>query len=305
MDPDEAYRNLVRSLKGSSLLALPQTAAKVLQISKRPDAGPPEYAAAIGGDVGLTSQIMRFVNSSYFGFRHKVTTLQAALALVYGPVIRNFIVWNAVFAILPNPKCGPFDLNAICQDGLRRGIFARTLGAFFKGLDPEVLFLGALFQDLALPILAENWPLEYAAILGTRQDGNRRISELEQETFGWNHADAGSYLVIEWGFDPELADDIEGHIDPVPQGPYGATSPTELRNIITALSSLVPSVLDVDWYDAESFFQGYARIHRKGMPYPHDLFETVDFQVAEMAAIARLDHPPKTLTEFHRQYLAK
>jgi len=36
-----------------------------LQLSKDPDCGPAEFAVPIETDPGLTSQVLRFVNSSY------------------------------------------------------------------------------------------------------------------------------------------------------------------------------------------------------------------------------------------------
>ncbi len=302
---DEEYRKLTRKIKGACVLALPQSAAKILELAKDPDSGPPEFAAAISVDLGLTSQILRFVNSSYFGFRSKITTIQMALSLVYGRTIRNFILWNAVFALLPNPKCGPFELKKICQDAMRRGIFARALASYFMELDAEELFICAMFQDMALPVLAQTWPVEYAEILGARQKDGKRLSEFEQAKFGWDHAIAGAFLVHEWGFDDKFADSIEAHTKTDFRFDTHTATPAQLRNAIVAVSSFLPSVLDDEWTEADRFLEGYFRVHRKGIPYPDSLFRMIDQQVVEMMAIAQLEQVPKTLIDFHRQYLTK
>lgn len=301
---DEDYRKLTKKIKGACLLALPQSAVKILELSKDPENGPPEFSAAISTDLGLTSQILRFVNSSYFGFRHKITTIQMALSLVYGRTIKNFVLWNAVFALLPNPKCGPFELRKICQDSLRRGIFAKTVASYFEDIDPEEMLLGGMFQDMALPILAQTWPAEYTTILTRRQNEGKRLSELEQETFGWTHAVAGAYLVDEWGFGDEFADSIENHITPDFEFSAKTASVSQLRNAIVAVSSFLPSVLDGEWREADAFLQGYFRLHQKGMPYPDALFAQVDEQLTEMISIAQLDRISKSLVDFHREYVA-
>lgn len=302
---EDDYRKLTRKIKSACILALPQSAAKVLELSKDPNNGPPEFAAAISADLGLTSQILRFVNSSYFGFRNKITTIQMALSLVYGRTIKNFILWNAVFALLPNPKCGPFELKKICQDALRRGVFAKVLAGYLTELDPEELFLGGMFQDMALPILAQTWPVEYTEILNTRKIEGKRLSEIETAKFGWNHAEAGAFLIHEWGVGDQLAECIESHISPDFSVASSDAPLDTLRNAVVAVSAFLPSVLDQEWTEAEEFLQGFFRVHRKGMPFPDTLFETVDNQVVDMLKIAQLEQVPKSLVEFHRQYLAQ
>ncbi|MDR3109879.1 MAG: HDOD domain-containing protein [Planctomycetaceae bacterium] len=307
MISDKNYRKLTKKIKDSCLLALPQSAVKILELSKDPDNGPQEFSAAIATDLGLTSQILKFVNSSYFGFRHKITTIPMALSLVYGRTIKNFILWNAVFALLPNPKCGQFDLRKICQDALRRGIFAKIIASHIPDIDPDEMLLNAMFQDMALPILVQTWPAEYADILTRKQNEGKRLSELEQSVFGWTHAVAGAFLVDEWGFGDEFSACIENHL--APDFNFNANTATieQIRNTIVGISSFLPSVMDSEWDkdEADLFFQGYSRLHRPTMPRPDDLFEQTDQQITEMSEVVHLEEIPKSLVEFHKEYVTR
>ncbi len=56
---------------------------------------------------GLMGQVLKFVNSSYFGFSREITSITQALTLVGTRAITNFALWNAVFSVIPNPKFGP------------------------------------------------------------------------------------------------------------------------------------------------------------------------------------------------------
>jgi len=300
---DEQYRKMISRIKGASLLAFPQSAAKILELSKDERNGPKEFAAVITTDLGLTSQILRFVNSAFFSFRNKITTIQMALSLVYGRTIKNFVLWNAVFAQMPNPRCGPFELKKTCQDSLRRGLFARMLASHYTGLDPEELFLCALFQDMALPILAQTWQKEYEEILTRRQNENRRLSELENEKFGWNHADAGGFLVSEWGFTDDFADVIVEHIELDNDIDIKTCDPYMLRRAIVVLSGLLPSVVDEKWGDADAFFNLYARFTRTGLPLANVLFEQIEKQLPELAAISQIGPVTDSLHKYHQQWL--
>ena len=102
--------NLKELLQSAQLPALPQSAIRLLELSQNPDNGPVQYAAPIEADPGLTGQVLKFVNSSYFGFSREISNVKLAITLVGVRTIKNFSLWSAVFSLMPNPRCGPFDL---------------------------------------------------------------------------------------------------------------------------------------------------------------------------------------------------
>ena len=108
------------------LPALPQSAIRLLELSQDPANGPAEFAVPIEADPGLTGQVLRFVNSSYFGFAREISSIKLAITLAGIRTIKNFALWSAVFSLMPNPRCGPFDLKSLWQDSLRRALFARA-----------------------------------------------------------------------------------------------------------------------------------------------------------------------------------
>src|SRR6188768_2286722 len=133
-------------LSSAQLPALPQSAIRLLELSQNPDNGPAEFAQPIDSDPGLTGQVLKFVNSSYFGFSREISSVRLAITLVGIRTIKDLSLWRAVFSLMPNPKCGPFDLKALWQDSLRRALFARAFGRLLGLKDAEDLFAGALLQ---------------------------------------------------------------------------------------------------------------------------------------------------------------
>src|SRR5436190_24336306 len=115
-------------LSSAQLPALPQSAIRLLELSQNPDNGPTEFAVPIEADPGLTGQVLKFVNSSYFGFSREINSVKLAITLVGIRTIKNFALWSAVFSLIPNPRCGPFDLKTLWQDSSRRALFARHFG---------------------------------------------------------------------------------------------------------------------------------------------------------------------------------
>ena len=97
---------LEKLLGRAQLPALPQSAIRLLELSQDPDNGPAEFAVPIESDPGLTGQVLRFVNSSYFGFANEISSIKLAISMVGIRTIKNFAMWSAVFSLMPNPKSG-------------------------------------------------------------------------------------------------------------------------------------------------------------------------------------------------------
>ncbi len=283
-------------LSGAQLPALPQSAIRLLELSQDPDNGPAEFAVPIEVDPGLTGQVLRFVNSSYFGFSREISSVKLAITLVGIRTIKNFSLWSAVFSLMPNPKCGPFDLKALWQDSLCRGLFARSVGKQLGMKDAEDLFAGALLQDMAVPLLAKELADDYLELLEKRGNDGIRLSDLERERFGWTHAEAGGQLARGWNLPDAFADLIEHHteIDKLTDG--SAVDPGQAA---VALSSLLPSASSERWHEGKQFEMVYNAITGSDAQPIVELLAKTDTEFAEFAPVMKLSPPDKSLVEHY------
>lgn len=286
--------DLAQLTSNVQLPALPQSAVRLLQLSQDPNNGPAEFATPIEADPGLAGQVLKFVNSSYFGLARKVSNVKAAITLIGIRTIKNFTLWSAVFSLMPNPKCGPLQLKSLWQDSLRRAIFSRKFGKLM-GMkeDAEDLFASALLQDLAIPLLAKDLPQQYIRLIEARGTTHRRLSELEQELFGWTHADAGEMIARKWCLPENFADLLASHtkLQELLENPDATKG-----SLAVALSSHLPAVCDAEWYDANIFMTAFERLAPLGCSVEKTLDE-VDQGFAEFAPLLKLTAPTETLAK--------
>jgi HD-like signal output (HDOD) protein len=283
--------DLEKLLTGGQLPGLPQSAINLLQLSKDAKAGPAEFAKPIEADPGLTSQVLRFVNSSYFGFSREISGVRQAVQLVGIRTVKNFALWSAVFSLMPNPKCGPFDLKCLWQDSLRRALFARLVAKQLGVKDGEDAFVAALLQDMAVPVLAKAYPAEYQQLLEARENGKRRLSDLEREHFGMTHAEAAGHMARHWNLPESTARFVERHTS-VSELAAGTAEPEQLA---VTLSALLPACRDESWPELGSFDDHY----RKLLPAEPaaETLRRVDEDFAEMAPILKIASPKRSLLE--------
>ncbi len=281
-------------LAGAQLPALPQSAIRLLELSQDPENGPAEFAIPIEADPGLTGQVLRFVNSSYFGFAREISSIKLAITLVGIRTIKNFALWSAVFSLMPNPKCGPFDLKCLWQDSLRRGLFARAMGKILGLKDAEDLFAAALLQDMAVPLLAKELPEQYKKLIEARGNGHARLSDLEQAEFGWTHAEAAGVMARSWSLPEEFATYIEAHTKLDEWLPKAKTCPGQVS---VSLSSLLPPLNDAEWVEREKFLESYAKAAPAGAPSAEELLTQIDAEFTDFAPVLKLTVPKKSLAE--------
>jgi len=295
---ETSKKSLDEVLERSQLPALPGSAVKLLELSQDPTKGPRDFARPIEADVGLMGQVLRFVNSSYFGFSREISSVEQAISLVGIRPIKNFALWSAVFSIIPNPKIGGFDLKSLWMDSLRRAVFARAIGRAMRLSNAEELFSAALLQDMAIPVLLEALPEVYAKLVQRRSIEKIRLSTLEREVLGWDHAEAAAALCRTWHLPADFAKLIERH--PSVEELLGSGI-EDIDCACVAVAALLPACSDNEWAEQHDFFMGVSRVtaaHHIDFP---NLFLSVDRDFEEFAPLLGLPLPSKSLAVWFRE----
>jgi HD-like signal output (HDOD) protein len=290
--------DLEKVLASTKLPALPASAVKILELSQDPSKGPRDFAKPIEADGGLMTQVLKFVNSSYFGFTREIAGVEQAISLVGIRPIKNFALWSAVFSIIPSPKIGNFDLKSLWMDSLRRAVFSRVLGKAIHLSNAEELFTAALLQDMAIPILLEAFPEMYAEIVKRRADDQLRLSIIEREVLGWDHAEAAAALCRMWHLPIDFARLIERHTNYEELLELG----TEAADCaVVAIAALLPSCSDNEWTEQNEFFRAVSRVTSTHHIDFVDLFISVDTNFEEFAPLMHLTLPEKSLGVLFRE----
>ena len=156
-----------------------------------------ELSKLIASDVGLSTKVLSTVNSSYYGLRHKVNSVQHAVALLGIKRIRSLTIAFVVSQQLPTRVAG-FDRLTFWQSSVQRGVFAQHIAAeTAPGTEAEA-FTGALLQDMALPILLSQWSTHYLPVVELARSSGRPLNQVEDEQLSWNHAQAGAWMARNW-----------------------------------------------------------------------------------------------------------
>lgn len=197
-------------------LPVPREAAiRLINACTRSDVTSGELASLIAADPVLTAELLRLVNSAFFGLAHEVRSAARAVTILGQHALRNVVLCIAVRdALLPDALPG-LDPAQHWQDALRRAVSARLL-ARQLALDPEECFTIGLLQDFGLLVLFMRWP-EHAAqwprFLACDPDCRYAM---EQQLFSMTHDEVAAYLAQAWGLPDDMRDLLGRHHDWTP-----------------------------------------------------------------------------------------
>ncbi len=205
-DPRSELRKLIGNYELPSFSAAAVSTLSLL----RGNADMSQIVQRLMASPGLNVRILRTVNAAAFGLRHDVANLEHAANLLGRSRVELLVLTAAVNDSLPSPV--EIDTAGFWRTSARRACQARRLARVLDPSQETEAFTAALLQDLAVPFLAESWRNRYAAIYTQSiADDSSTLHEMEQEAFGYDHAQVGALMAETWDLPERLVTAIADH----------------------------------------------------------------------------------------------
>jgi len=207
----------VRGLRPADLPAPPATVVGVLRACADERSDSRKLAEVVARDPALSAEVLRIVNSAFFGFSRQIKTVAHAVTVLGERALRHYVLCLAVREALKPGAAPGLDTTPYWTASLRRAVAARLL-ARAASIEPEEAFTVGLLQDLGLAALFHARP-EQAGLWKRflAADPEARYA-LEREVFGATHDEVGAALARLWAFPDDLAEAIGGHHRAISRG---------------------------------------------------------------------------------------
>lgn len=198
---------LIETMK--DIPAMPTVIVKALGIIKNDQSGTKELSEIMAYDQALTSQVLKLVNSAYYGFAQEITSINKALALLGMNQTRNIII-----AVAMKPMLTSQGGRDMWKHSLKAGVACEYLANETDSADAGDAFTIGFLHDIGKIILNIFDTMTYQKVKLDVTNG-MDIIEAEEEAFGTNHADIGFQLAKKWKLSVLLANCIKYHHDPL------------------------------------------------------------------------------------------
>jgi len=168
-------------------------------------------ARMISMEPSFTTELLRAVNTPFFGLNEEVRTVQQATIRLGTRSVRNLAVAHVVKVTSEIADTGSFDGVAFWESSLRRAISARVLAARAGYEDPMEAFTIGLIQDIGTLLIAACFPEHSATIQRAANEPAARRVAIERKICGQGHAEMFGHLARQWGLPADLVTAVTSH----------------------------------------------------------------------------------------------
>jgi putative nucleotidyltransferase with HDIG domain len=188
------------------LPSAPSAFQEILACLQNPAASLADAAQIIGRDVAMVANIMKLVNSAFFGSRRPITTIDRAVAYLGMDTLGALVLGHSVFQSGVATGIAGFNLEKLWQHSLQTAVAARAI-AFSENLPAakaDEAFLAGVLHDVGKVVFATK-----AAALASDASAVDIVTQMEA-----HHAEVGAYLLGLWGFPNLIVEAVAFHHTP-------------------------------------------------------------------------------------------
>lgn len=203
--------------KLTQLRPFPDTASRLLTISKDPSSTMIDLTEVIASDPILTMQILKLANSSVYGMTAQIGSIQHAGVIIGLKALKNLAISMLVGGMFDagQPETATIRQQLLDHSLLTACIAKQISCATPSGFSDEA-FLGGMLHDIGKLILVDHRPDEFWAVLERSGPGQSVV--VEAETFGLNHVTIGEACCEAWGLPGTMIDIVADHHNAVSEG---------------------------------------------------------------------------------------
>ena len=186
---------------------LPLVVRKLIAIMQDDHSTADDVREALCADQALAGQVLKLVNSSFYGLSGEVSTISRAIVVLGFAAIRNLATGLGVAGIMA--RTGKGDVQQRFWDhAIVSAAAGEVLAKHTRYPDPEEAFVACLLHDIGHLILGTAVPRTFAEVVAL---GPRDMVENEARLIGMTHARAGQKLMQHWKLPVRLAEAVRHH----------------------------------------------------------------------------------------------
>ncbi|MHC4873470.1 MAG: HDOD domain-containing protein [Planctomycetota bacterium] len=210
-DPDALIAEI------SELPTLPDVVAKVNELVNSSSASAGDINDVISRDISLSSKVLKMVNSSFYGFPRRITSITHAVVILGFNTVRNLALSAFVFSAFKDNKSLKFDYRQFWLHSIGVGItangIAQNLG--LSQTEKEDSFMAGLLHDVGKVVMCEFLADKAKLVIDKVKEKDCLFYEAEKELLDFNHASLGGSLLEKWNLPISIVSFVNNHHQPL------------------------------------------------------------------------------------------
>lgn len=201
-------------LVGISEIPTPDAVVQqIISTAADPNASAKDLEKVISMDVGLSTKILKLVNSAYYGLPRKVTKLSEAIVIIGFKTVRNLALSVFTYSAL-HSKQTFVDHDKMWAHFMLTAVFSEHLGKMIGFVNREELFLAGMMHDVGKLAIDLVFPMYLHELSRASERLKIPLFEVEIATGIEPHTDVGEALLRFWKFPEDYVQVAQLHERP-------------------------------------------------------------------------------------------
>jgi HD-like signal output (HDOD) protein len=205
---------ILKSLENiSTLPTLPIVIEKITRLLHNPQTSAEEIGKAITTDQALASKVLKLVNSAFYGFPGKISTITHAVVILGFATVKNVVLTASIFDVFTKKTSlnSNFDLSKFWFHSIACGAASQCIAKHIGFSQKEECFIAGLIHDVGKIILCNYLPEEFDLVVQNINQKNCLFYESEKEMLHLTHEDLGGIVAARWNLPKPLQDAVKHH----------------------------------------------------------------------------------------------
>jgi HD-like signal output (HDOD) protein len=223
----------LRSLK-IDVPAQPESLVKLSLLLADDNVNLQAVSALISADMALAAAVLKAVNSSLYGLRGRVQSVQQAITHLGTREVASVTFAMGLRAVFPHSV----ELDPLWERASVRALLMGRIGQALS-VDPWVAHSAGLFEECGKAVLFRHSSDRYLALLAKAADDTELVN-LEHAEFGVSHDALGAALCESWGLAAAAVASVRFHVSVIATRQLPEQVP---KRAICALSALAHALM--------------------------------------------------------------
>lgn len=220
------------------IVSPPPIIAEVFSLIDQDSSSASKLSTIILKDPDLTARILRIANSSSYGYREEVTSVNQAIMFIGQNVVKCLLLSISIYnGIASKDAHNSRDLEKLWQHLLETAVAAKNAAQIVNYSVVNEAYVAGLLHDLGRIFLLQYFPHEYDEIYRL-SIGDKFLIDAERDILDTDHQEIGKYVAEHWDLPKSLSEIIGNHH---PDEQIELNSYPQLAKLIMFADSLSPA----------------------------------------------------------------
>jgi len=193
---------------------LPIIVDKISDLVRQPETTAKEIEAVVATDQTLTARLLQLVNSSFYGFPQKVTTISRAVGIIGFEALRNLAFSTSVIQLFKANASATFDPKEFWRHSIGTAVAAKEIARAIGEKQLEEFFVAGLVHDVGKLVHNEYLGDAFAEACRRAITADILPRDAEKDVLQFTHDQTAGILLKHWRLPDRLIAMVTEHHAP-------------------------------------------------------------------------------------------